>query len=903
MEFGISMMRLFSRLGAKTRPVRFDWRFALCLLCACASPLAGAQTINGDADVAAMLDRLEFERAYSAGQMIDDARRAFEWLQAQEFPDEALEARACLTLGRVYYTADQVDAALSQMDECALLVSKERLPNWHFRIRALRSVLLLTANRPEESLSALSQMLAEQTPGIDPAERLRVQYYFASALFENDQLLAANDQFRLALERSLSLDEPALSTAIANNYIVALIDQQDYDTASRVLQSVKPLLEQSEGLLRQSLLLHELQLQRLSGDPVAARDGLQNYIDSHPDALPIVLGNAYEFLANALRDIGDVEASLEAAEKAVQLLGGSSLEEIDARFSLAETLLALQQPYAALTQLSLIEERVARSESRTARWLELRIRALFAVGDIDQARAAFSRLLATNRRLQRSLAEKNAEYYQAQLVNERQQLEIERIEASQAALEERAKATAERADTLAELAESSMRVRIVSVVLLVLLVAGSLVVFRIYSQQQFERRLRDKERELNATLSEKVAEQSEELLAQVEEQNVLERALAQKMQTEVVGQLTGNVAHDFNNLMQVVRVANEHLDRPDLTELQRSLLEGSNTALDHATAVIRQLLAFARRQTLEAESIVITDLLAKSRPLFKAAVGDAIELVYDDQSGGISVLADRGQLATMLLNLLTNARDAMPRGGKIVMHVDCRRLTHDDVKHWTSLTEGEYLAITVEDEGIGMPPEVLARAFDPFFTTKGEQSGTGLGLSSALGFIRQSGGDVRVLTTSPAGTSICIMLPTSEQSESITAKQPDISRALAGRKILLVEDNSVLARTMSAMLGHLGAEVRHVLSADEAVDLLAGGEPFHGVLSDVRMPGHHDGFSLHAWAREQRPGLPVILMSGFSDSAFAVPDVRMISKPFSSADLVQCLSDAGAIVDEGADHN
>ncbi|MFK8053368.1 MAG: response regulator [Woeseiaceae bacterium] len=852
------------------------------------SPVLSAETPLDDAAVMERIQRVLQSQDYSIVELRSFAAEAEAAMRARAQPrDPQLYANACLAVGRASYLADEVDRALAKLADCIADPENARAPTVFFRIKAFRAALLLAEDRPQESLTLLREIVSNPNLDVDPLERLRAKTYYAAALAENGQLLAARDQYQEAFSVSLDAGTDLLSMGIANNYIVALIDQGDFQTAADVLARVRPVTERAElGFVRSSLELHELQLMHRLGEPEQAIKFLKAYVTDRPADSPAFVGNAYEFMADAYRDLGKIKESIEAAEIAVEMLQALPLENFEARFSLAESLLLNNEPKKALAQLQAVSSASARTDLRTERWHQLSVRAYLELGDVAMARKRFQDLNETRASLARQSSEQSRQYYEAKLTTLRQQSEIDRIKEQSTALEARK-------DTLLQLANRSNQIRLLLIIGIVGLSLAGAAILYFHTQRRFERQLREKESELNESLSRQVEEKSAALVAQLGEQNRLERALARSAQTEAIGQLTGNVAHDFNNLMQIVRVANEQFATGELSSSQHAFLKGSNDALDHAASMIRQLLAFARRQTLEVRSMTFSDLLEDSLPLFETAVGRQIRLDVVDNSLDHAVRVDPSQLVTALLNLLANARDAMSDSGTIRLVSENYQVHAGD--EWANVIPGDYILLGVQDQGAGMSGEIQDSAFEPFFTTKGDQAGTGLGLSSVKGFARQSGGDVRILASGADGTEIGLLLPCSEaDGEEIVIEKPNTGR-LDGLCILLVEDNPSLASTLEAMLRHLGAEVTHFQSADDAIEGLSGAGEYDAILSDIRMPGQHDGFGLHDWVAQHRPGLTVVLMTGFTDSNRQRDSVRMIHKPFSSEQLVHALTVEGQV--------
>ncbi|MEN7342735.1 MAG: ATP-binding protein [Pseudomonadota bacterium] len=818
-------------------------------------------------------------------------------LSRPEPRDQRLVAKACLGMGKMYYLVDRLEASIEKLDECVADTDNVQAVEEYFQLRALRAAMLLTVDRPAESLASLSELVAENHPNLSSRERLRLRVYYAGALAENGQTLAAHDQYQSALTDALDENEDIMAMAIANNYLVSLMEQEEFTLGQEVVNVIQPVIARAEkSVFVLSLKLHELQLESLLGDVAASVEHLRQFIKTDLVNNASLRGNGYEYLSDALRNLGRLDESLEAALISVELLSDLPLESIDARFGLAETYLAMQRPQEAMSQIQLVDGSSIRTTARVERWHRLSVQALLALGDTEAAQVRFQQLIDTRDNIRRLSNAQGKRYYEARLTAQRQQAELQRSRENEAALEAKADALAQRADALETLSKRSDQMRVVVIVTAVVLSIAAILLYYLYAQRRFERRLRAREEELNESLSRQIEEHAARSLAQLDEQNRLEQALAKTAHAEAISRLTGSVAHDFNNLMQVVRVANEHLEDESMSDMQRSFLKGSNDALQHAAAIIRQLLAFARRQTLEVEVITFSQLLEQSRPLFDAAIGRQVTLEIDDQSEGLSLRVDRSQLLSMLLNLLTNSCDAMPEGGRIHIRADKVTMRQPDGL-WPDLPSGEYLQLRIADNGAGMTESTRQNAFEPFFTTKDDQTGTGLGLSSVKGFALQSGGDVQILETSATGTTIGMMLPMDHTGEVPVDTGRSAATRLDGLHILLVEDNASLASTLKSMMQHLGATVVEVASADDAVMVLRGGESPDAILSDIRMPGEFDGLALQQWVSETFPGIPVVLMTGYSDSDCQNASVTMINKPFSSEQLVAALRPTKALAD------
>ncbi|OWT74843.1 hybrid sensor histidine kinase/response regulator [Achromobacter sp. HZ28] len=375
-------------------------------------------------------------------------------------------------------------------------------------------------------------------------------------------------------------------------------------------------------------------------------------------------------------------------------------------------------------------------------------------------------------------------------------------------------------------------------------------------------------------------------------------ALNQAQKMEAIGRLTGGVAHDFNNLLTVIRSSAELLRRPDLAPEKRDrFLAAIVDTAARAGELTRQLLAFARKQPLRPEIFDVTQRLSGMEHLILTSVGSPIRVEFDLPQGLDHIRADPSQFETAVLNLVVNARDAMPRGG--TLRIAARNTgTLPAVRNHAGAL-GAYVAVSVTDTGSGIPAELLSRIFEPFFTTKGVNQGTGLGLSQAYGFAKQSGGEVDVQTELGAGTTFTLYFPRAQPADRAdlpaTASEGDghgtTDAPLVARKVLLVEDNEAVGSFASNVLTELGVEVTWATDGARALETLIGAQgAFDLVFSDVVMPAM-SGIELGAAIRQRWPGLRVVLTSGYSHvlAEEGVRDFELLEKPYSTSALLAVL--------------
>ncbi|MFT4066597.1 ATP-binding protein [Paraburkholderia sp.] len=350
-----------------------------------------------------------------------------------------------------------------------------------------------------------------------------------------------------------------------------------------------------------------------------------------------------------------------------------------------------------------------------------------------------------------------------------------------------------------------------------------------------------------------------------------------------LGNLVANVAHDFNNLLMVVSANIELARLKHYNGLEKEVL-AVERATASAEALTRRLLSVARKQPLKQEAIDLARWLPAAAPLIDAALGDTIELSLRLPDDPWQVLADPTDLEFAIMNLAMNARDAMPHGGHFVIRCQNNRLVGSD----TLLPDGEYVLITCSDDGEGMPEAVMRRAFEPLFTTRLRGSNTGLGLAQVLSMCEQAGGTAKIDSVPGSGTTVRLYLPRyrARDAEATSADALPAAPTSAGA-VLLVEDNEDVAAGVTAVLETFGCEVRHEPTADQALDVLAGGARFELVLSDIQMPGKLNGIDLAEKVRSAWPSQKIALMTGYADELERARrlGIAILAKPFNIDEL------------------
>ena len=379
-------------------------------------------------------------------------------------------------------------------------------------------------------------------------------------------------------------------------------------------------------------------------------------------------------------------------------------------------------------------------------------------------------------------------------------------------------------------------------------------------------------------------------------QRDLQAQLHQSQKMESVGRLAGGIAHDINNLLAAMLGRTElmKLDLPAGDPLRRHLdqLEG---AAGRSREIIRQLLAFSRNQVIEPRVLDLNGQIADTRLALAPLLGEDIDLRFRPGPDLWKIRADPTQIDQVLMNLAVNARDAMPGGGRLCIETGNARFDEAFCLQHEGHLPGAFVVLSVGDEGCGMAPEVIAQIFEPFFTTKA--SGTGLGLSTVFGIVRQNGGFIRTASEPGRGTRFDLHFPAAPEAAPARPAAPAAERVGRGGRILVVEDNEVLQEIIPVMVERLGYRVQVVGTPMEALAVLgAPGEPFDLLLTDVVLPGMNGG-ELRDRVQELRPGIAVLFMSGYTADVIALKGVLehgsgFISKPFTLAELGQHLAEA-----------
>ena len=380
------------------------------------------------------------------------------------------------------------------------------------------------------------------------------------------------------------------------------------------------------------------------------------------------------------------------------------------------------------------------------------------------------------------------------------------------------------------------------------------------------------------------------------EKQASEAHLRQAQKMDAIGQLTGGVAHDFNNILTVITgtigiLAEAVEDRPELASIARLI----DDAAERGAQLTKHLLAFARKQPLQPVEIDVNSLILEAGKLLHPTLGEQIEISPKLEQNAWPALVDPSQLTTAVLNLALNARDAMSRGGKLTLETDNVHLDEDYVRLHPEVAPGDYVMIAVSDTGTGIPAALLEKVFDPFFTTKEVGKGTGLGLSMVFGFVKQSGGHIKIYSEEGHGTTVKIYLPRSSgKGQSASDLLSSVLVQGGSETVLVVEDDSLVRQYVLAQVTSLGYATLEAANAAEALKIIENGASVDLLFTDVIMPGGMNGRQLVDEALKRRPSLKTLFTSGYTENAILHhgrldEGVLLLAKPYRKPELARMI--------------
>jgi len=400
-------------------------------------------------------------------------------------------------------------------------------------------------------------------------------------------------------------------------------------------------------------------------------------------------------------------------------------------------------------------------------------------------------------------------------------------------------------------------------------------------------------------LEARVAERTRALREEIQHREVAQAALVQSQRMEALGQLTGGIAHDSNNLLTVILGNLEMIEDEFEGHAAMKYLKAAEEAAQMGARLNQRLLTFARRRKLESKAINLNDHVLTLSELLRRTIGEGVDLTTSLAHDLWPARVDPSEIENAILNLAINARDAMPEGGSLRVETQNCVVSNESAQRDSGPAAGDYVRLSVSDSGVGMPPEVLARVFEPFFTTKDQGKGTGLGLAMLYGFVKQSNGHVAISSEPGRGTTVDVFLPRDQSSDP----KPSVLNSDAGlmhgqgETVLVVEDNAQVRALTAARLRRLGYNVLEACDGIRALAMIEEGRKPDLIFSDVVMPGGMSGFDVARAVWERDPSQRVLLTSGFAENLAPVSDPlfaerSILRKPYSLAELARAISES-----------
>ncbi|MDX1930236.1 MAG: ATP-binding protein [Pirellulaceae bacterium] len=784
----------------------------------------------------------------------------------------------------------KLQAALEQLEKAEEFGEKCKVedPSVFFKARCNRAACLtMLGEDSKTTVKLLQEALDFAKPYGDQLEVSFVYTLMSHHAEKAGAITFALKYLESAYDIAVRTKKPTLAAQAGTSVIAMLVVNSQIAEAQVWIDKLEPLIESiNDPAVKVAFAIHREDVRSGLGDHQTATANLKRIV-SEAEAVgnPQSIGNAYLSLAAAENRASNFATALAAADKAIEQLTLLKRSLSLAQEQRARALFGLEKDTEALEVTGdLIEHAEGLPKTRA---LELRSRILRKLGRFDEAIAHLELCREEEKRRLTDGAREQASFMTAVLEDQQRTAELALFKEQNRAAAVQLELSKAHIIHQTQKADFERLLRNAAIGLSVLIVLGGVLLFRTISHRKTTLAVAAREHQLNIELQESLRRQSAVLELEMEKRRQLEIAVERKHRDETIGKLTGGVAHDFNNLLTVI-VQSIELTKLSLSPLSPNvsrLLDASLNAAESGASIVRQLLAYARQQPLSPKPIRVSTWLASTIGMFQQIGGKRVHVEPSAVNCDTTISADSAQLTTSVINLIANARDAIDvNDGKIELRVKTIVLDQKNVHEWVDVKPGEYVMFEVSDNGGGMTPDQLAHACEPFFSTKSPTAGTGLGLSSVLGFVKQSAGDIKLSSTVGKGTTVSFILPTvrSIEAEAVVPQQLTQSRQC----VLLVEDQVDVRHVISESLKTMGLDVIEASSADEAVSVLQSANRPHWVLSDVRMPGSVNGIELRNWVLSNYKNTRVILMSGFQDiETQLAPGTAFILKPVRKLDL------------------
>lgn len=771
-------------------------------------------------------------------------------------------------------------------------------PGIFFKATCNRAVYLSALGQRDEPTRILREAIEYARPYGDQLD-VPFAYAMLGRLAEASGAVdKAFEYLQTAFEMATRLQKATLAAQAGISILELALAEEKPKLAEEWLERIEPWIEKSnDPRTKFALTLRRQDIERALGDPKLAALAVQKIIDSRPvDGDAQGMGLLYLSLAASDFKAQDYEAALVAAERAAELLKPVVRSWTLTQLIRMESLHVLGKSTEALEAVNSLlgDDRVV--TLHRIQLLELQSRILASLERHSESLAALQACRDEESKHASERAHEVAQFIKAAYDGQQREAELTAAKARQQAAEVQAELNHEVALRERTSATHDRFMKNGAIVGSLLMLVVGLLFIRTYSNRQAALTIARRERELNEQLQLRLEQQAIELKEETAARQQLELAVERKFRDEALGKLTGGVAHDFNNLLTVILHSIDllRMQNPQLAKDSLQLLEAVSGAAESGASIVSQLMAYTRQQPLEPQPIRISAWLTNTRTILRQTIGKPIEFIENDHTDGASICIDTAQLTTAVINLLANARDAIgPGSGTIELSIECVDLKESTTQAWSSLPPGRYARFRVLDTGKGMSPEELEHACEPFFTTKSPGAGTGLGLSTVLGFVKQSGGDLQLTSRQGLGTTVSFLLPlTQRQSQQPVAVEPLVAKD-QHNQLLLVEDQEAVRMVLAAGLKTIGYEVTQAGHAEEAMAIINKSGAPRILLSDVRMPGTMNGVELRRWVLDRFPEVHVVLMSGYRDlepHTGTETDIVFLQKPVKLQELHRALS-------------
>ncbi len=814
--------------------------------------------------------RLRLARAERALTLLDGRGESASELAAKA---RFSACAALLRLGREQECAPYVD----WLDRHLTLDAN---PELFVRSRALKSSVIAQMGDFAAASDVLAKVLELDLSEASAQAVLFARGNYAIFLQQSGDILSAVREHEEAVAEALDAGLIQQGLAMASNLLELLLMQGRIDHARAWINANEQrLIIEPDSIYSARFVLSALRVAVREGRSQWALPQLRELVDGDLQYQPYTLGSACLTLAEALLMDAQLDEAVVVARRAVAALEPWPSDRAEAALILAKALVGKGLSTQALGVLAEHGDAPKLAAIYRAEMERVRLDALLQQGRLEDAFERASIYSTARAAALERISLQGADYYASKLASVERVSELDRLRRAQ-----RVDAARRMAGNAAELLKKQRRqLFLVAVVLLGLLMFAF---GHLDYRRRLEGRLRKQESIASRHLERRVEDATAALREVSQDKAVAQHALERKRYLQTVGSITGSVAHDYNNFLQVMLANNDLIGGNKLSEIGSKALQAAKDACDRCANIIRQLLAYSSRQRLSPEPLKMSEYLADTTVLFQTSVGEQIKVEVIDESVPDMLMVDAAALTTALLELLRNAAEAMPKGGTITLEIQRAHRSTGPVDQQASGNQ-RYLTIAVKDTGTGMSEEDVQNAVEPFFTTKDQPDGAGMGLSSVRGFARQSGGDVGIKSVPGKGTDVTMWLPALKGESHPKAEERDALESLEGAKILLVEDHATVAQTLRTTLTAEGSEVTIAGTAEEAQAAIRSGlsPRFDLILSDIRMPGTTDGIALARWVLDREPATHIVLMSGFNEDRAAPLGVAVLQKPFTVSEL------------------